>query len=226
MRQFRLAGRRILRVFDRTMTPVDSLPVPEPPPSDPKDPPGGFYWEASGGRVRGFIAVPFYPRGEQQIGPDGAVWSTDPGEASYRIKRWMPGGDTTLILETRRAPVPVTDAERDSAISSIREVLRKRGVGDRDWSKIPDVKPAVTSIFLSDEGRLWAETPAPDSLRRYDVYDADGRYVGSAVAALDVFRWVPPIVRGDRFWAIVTDEFNVPYIVRARIRPADAGADP
>lgn len=190
--------RNILRIYDREMALVDSLPVPDLPPFNPKDPPGAFYWEVPGGRAMGYITVPFYPQGEQLIDPSGAVWSTERGDASYRIKRWAPGGDTALVVETRRALVAVTAAERDAAIASVRETLRKYGIGDQEWSKIPRAKPAVTSIFLADEGRLWVEAPSPDSLRRYDVYERDGRYAGTAVAPLHVYRRVRPIVRGDR----------------------------
>lgn len=196
---------------------LDSIPLPEGPDVDPEDPPNAFYWEAPGGMPRGYIGVPFYAEGQLLLDPRGVIWSKAPGP-SYRIARWVPGGDTTLVLETRRDPVPVTAAERDSAIDGVREHLRERGVGVRqDWSKIPENKPGVVSMFLADGGRLWVRTSSPDSLITYDVYERDGRWTGTAVTSLDVWRWVSPIVRGDRFWAVVTDELDVPYVVRARI---------
>jgi hypothetical protein len=33
----------VLRVYDETLTPVDSVPFPERPEVDPNDPPGSFY---------------------------------------------------------------------------------------------------------------------------------------------------------------------------------------
>ncbi len=211
--------RNILRIYDPAMALVDSLPLPDPPPSDPKDPPGAFYWEAPGGLPRGYYSVPFYPQGAGAVDPRGAVWSTEPGDPSYRFKRWTPGGDTTLIVETRRAPVPVTQAERDSVIDALRERLRERGAARQDWSKIPQVKPAVRTIFFADDGRVWVETNSPDAQRRYDVYEPDGRFAGAVATRLNVYRWVTPVVRGDRLWAIVTDELDVPHVVRARIAP-------
>lgn len=37
--------------------------------------------------------------------------------------------------------------------------------------------------------------------------------------ALGVYPWLPPVVVGDTFLAVVTDELGVPYVVRARIVP-------
>ena len=38
---------------------------------------------------------------------------------------------------------------------------------------------------------------------------------------LNLFDRVAPVVRGDVVWLIVTDEFDVNYVVRARMTPAD-----
>lgn len=197
---------------------LDTLPLPAGPPTDPQDPPGSFFWQAPGGLPRGYIGVPYYASGETLLDPAGVIWTTKPGDPSYRIARWAPGGDTTLILETRRPLVPVTAAERDSAVDRIRGILLERGVSARqDWSKIPEYKPAVASMFVDDDGRLWVETASPDSLIEYDVYDRGGGHVGTAVTALNLWRYVRPTVREDRFWAVVTDELDVSYVVRARL---------
>lgn len=97
-------------------------------------------------------------------------------------------------------------------------MLLERGVSARqDWSKVPDYKPAVASMFVDDSGRLWVQTASPDSLIEYDVYGRDGGHMGTAVTPLNVWRYVGPIVREDRFWAVVTDELDVSYVVRARL---------
>jgi len=132
--------------------------------------------------------------------------------------RWVPGGDTTLVLETKRALVPIPAAVRDSTIEALREELRGRGAANQDWSKIPHVRPAVESMFVADDGQLWVQAASPDSLIRYDVYGRDGRHSRTVGTSLRVHNWVHPIVRGDLFWAIVTDELDVPHVVRARIR--------
>jgi hypothetical protein len=166
---------------------------------------------------RGSTVVPYYPRGGFHLDRTGEAWSAFAGDPSYRIARWTPGGDTTLIISTPRPPLAVTEAERDSAVDAILEGLSRYGVRTLDASKIPNVKPAVLSLFNDDGGRLWVHTSSPDSLRRYDIYERDGGFVGTAATSLDIVSWLEPVVRGDRFYALVTDELDVPFIVRARM---------
>ena len=50
----------------------------------------------------------------------------------------------------------------------------------------------------------------------------DGSYLGTVTAgSLNVYRWLPPVVVGDTFLAVVSDELDVPYVVRARIVPVE-----
>lgn len=214
--------RPLLRVFDDTWTQVDSVILPPPAPRDPEDPPGSFYWEAPDGSSRGYMVVPFYADAAPALDPRGVVWSTAEGDPAYRIFRWTPGGDTTLVIETRRPPVPVGEAERDSAIDAIRERLMERAApGALDPSKIPRVKPAVRSLFVSEDGRLWVRITHADREVPlvYDIYERDGRRAGGAIGSVNPFEWVNPVVRGDRWWAIVTDDLGVHYVVRARLTP-------
>lgn len=211
--------RNVLRVYESDMSLVDSLPWPDDPEVDRENPPGAFYWEAPSGRGSGYYGVPFYPQGLDLIDPNGSIWSTASGDPSYRIKRWVPGGDTTLVLETRRAPTAIPEAERDSAISAVREFLLERGGADQDWTKVPTVRPAVATMFVSEEGDLWVQLGTGSSTLRYDVYHRDGTYSATVETSLRVLPWVRPVVRGAEFWAVVTDELDVPFVVRARIVP-------
>ncbi len=50
----------------------------------------------------------------------------------------------------------------------------------------------------------------------------DGSYLGTVTAgSLNVLGWLQPIVTGDMFLAVVTDELGLPYVVRARIVPVE-----
>jgi hypothetical protein len=220
-----MAGNRdpFLRVYGPGMTLLDTLPMGMRPDVDPEDPPSSFYWEAPDGMPRGYIGVPWYPSGQTSLDPAGAIWATERGDPAYRIKRWVPGGDTTLVIENRRPPVAVSEVERDSAIDYVRDHLRERGAdASRDWSRIPEHKPPVSGMFVADDGNLWVQiaTPAADSITAFDVYEPDGRLAGTLVTDLRP-QGTPgapaPIVRGDRMWAVVTDELDVDYVVRARI---------
>jgi hypothetical protein len=211
--------RNVMRVYDSEMNPVDSLPMPPNPRIDPEDPPGSFFWQSADGRSRAYFGVPYFPQGETLIDPRGVVWSTVYGDPSYRVARWVPGGDTTLVLETRRATVAIPPSERDSAIASVREQMLQMGGANQDWSKVPEIRPAVSGMFLSDEGDLWVRTPVENG-EVFDVYDRSGRHLRTVRNPLHLYSWLRPHVRGDQFWAVVVDDLDVQYVVRAQLTPA------
>jgi hypothetical protein len=212
----RESRRRMLRIYSLDMTQVDSAFLPEPPPGNAAA--GSYAWEAPGGMPRGFVQVPWFATGARYIDRSGDIFSSFAGDPSYRVVRWRPEGDTTLVLQTQRAPVPVTAAERDSALNALVQNLSQYGVRTLDASRVPAHKPAVLSIFRDDQERLWVETTAPDGgVRHYDIYDRDGRIAGSLATSLRIYRWLRPQVRDGYLYALVTDEMDVQYIVRARI---------
>ena len=218
--------REQIRVYDLTMTLVDSIPLPGDHPEDeeydPRSRPGTFYQERDGGYM--LYRIPFFASEVRHIDSRGAVWSTQDGDPEYRLSRREPGGDPTLVVETRRPAVPVPEVERDSVIEAMRQMLVDAGASRQfDWSRIPAVKPAVEGVFESVEGNLWVQTPAADDGVVFDVYSGEGGYLGTASlgSGLTLSDQVDPVVRGDLAWLIVTDEFDVQYVVRARIAPTD-----
>ena len=90
-----------------------------------------------------------------------------------------------------------------------------------DWSRVPGIRPAVEDIFETAEGNLWIRTPSSGDGVLFDVYSRDVTYLGTASVSpgLNLFDRVTPVVRDDLVWLIVTDELDVPYVVRARIAP-------
>lgn len=216
---FSLDTRRDLtRIYSPDLVEVDSILEPERPPIDQNDPPGAFAWQSADGRMRGFQQVPFFSTGARILDRTGHSWAATAGDPAYRITRTTLTGDTVLMLTTQRDPLPVSSAERDSAMAVIEERLSRYGVGRLDASKVPALKPSVLGMFIDEQDRLWVQTSPPDSLRRYDVYERDGRYTGSLATDLNILPWVAPVVRGDTMWAVVTDDLDVPHIVRAVIR--------
>ena len=214
-------NRRRLRIFDLTMTQVDSLPLPGTGPEDeefdPASQPGAFHQELGGGYMA--YSIPFYASGVRHIDRRGVFWSSRDGDPAYRFQRWRPGGDTTLLVETRRPPVAVPTVERDSVIEMMRQMTSDMGVGEWDWSRVPTVRPAVEDIFESDEGDLWVRTPAADGGVLFDVHSRDGALLGTASLGpgLNLFDRISPVVRGELVWLVVTDEFDVHHVVRARV---------
>lgn len=189
--------------------------------------PSSFAWQSRDGSRAGFMGVPYYPRSVEYYDRDGTVWEgaheTDP--AGYRLTRQSLAGDTMFLVAARKPHLPVTREERNAAIEGIRERLREQGADtDRDWSKIPDVKPAIANLFTSVEGNIWVRTPPADANgaeATWDLFSSDGAYDGRVTSpGLSPLPFLPPVVRGDEFWAVATDAFDVQYVVRARITPS------
>ncbi|MYB05134.1 MAG: hypothetical protein F4Y24_02155 [Gemmatimonadetes bacterium] len=211
-----------IRVYDLTMTLVDSLPLPSDNPEDeefdPDSQSGAFYLELNGGYS--MYGIPFFASTVSFIDSRGAVWSTRAGDPAYRMTQREPGGETTFVVETRRPAVPVPEVERDSVIDELRQILSDAGAsGEWDLTRVPTVKPAVEAIFESVERNLWVRTPSADGGVLFDVYSGEGSHLGTASlrAGLNLWDQVAPVVRGDSAWLIVTDELDVQYVVRARI---------
>ena len=215
--------RPMLRVYDATMTLIDSIflaPEGEGGRPDPQDSEGSFYFETPEGGY-GLFGIPFHPGGSSHTDRSGKTWSGTTADPGYRLENHAPGADPTLIVVVERPPVPVTPAERDSVINEVRGHLQESGVTtEMDWSRIPDVKPSLETIFTSAEGNVWAGIPNLSGGTDYDVLDSDGSYLGTVnTGTLRVLEWLTPVVVGDTFLAVVTDELDVPYVVRARIVP-------
>lgn len=202
----------IRRGFDAEGRWVDTVRLSRRDDTAP-DPPGYYRYE------RGMSTVPFWPRGAGVLDPRRVLWSKGGDGNDYRVARRTFDGDTTLIFESRRRPVPVSATERDSAIARLRELAGR----NLDWSRIPDEKPVVVGLLVSDDGRLWVRVEAGEPGATFDVFERDGTYAGTAQTPYDIPSWWRPIVRGDWMWTLVTDEFDVQYVVRGRLVPTSRG---
>jgi hypothetical protein len=185
--------------------------------------------------------VPFTPEVQVGFSPLGYLiggLSTD-----YRIDLFRPEG--MLRIERVWEPVAVTRDESSELRRSIEEGLRPNYPGWR-WNGpgIPDTKPPFKAILAGDDGRVWvqlhttavvfrSEAEALEEERRtnrpqlrlrepivFDVFEADGRYLGRVNVPEGFVTAPEPIMRGDRVWAVMRDELDVPTIVRFRLQAA------
>lgn len=157
-----------------------------------------------------FLAVPFSPTMRWLADPRGYMWSGT--NDAYRIVRASFAGDTTLIIERAYEPLPVTSADIEEwmQIGSVTRLLES-GV-DIDRSRIPSTKPIFNELTVDDAGYLWVRLITDSPGTRYDVFDPDGRYLGQVSTPDEV--QTRPVIRGSLFYAVVTDELDVPYVVR------------
>ena len=216
----------MVRVYDRDLVQVDSVPYLDYTNRRPGDGAGAWLVTMPNGMIRP-MTIPFNPRKHFVLDPSGEIWSSAPDETRARVIRWQPAGDTTLILEIARPPVLVTGAERDSVIATVRERFAGMPSPPRvDFGRIPRVKPTIHGLSLDEQRRLWVRVtePTADSAV-YDVFGADGRHVETILVPAAVDPDIPPIARDGVLWLVVRDETDVQYVVRARLTdvPSEKG---
>lgn len=186
----------------------DTLPIP-PSRIEPRS-----YDFRDANRTGVMMAVPFAPGRRALADPRGHLWVGDSDE--YRIYEVGPGGDTLRVIEGTAPPVPVTAAERDSALAPVREQAGNRPV---DPGLVPQTKPVFQGFATDDAGRLWVRRPLPHGELGtvFDVFDTDGRLRATVRAPFSLHRYPPPVIRDGRLYGVVRDEFDVPYVILARL---------
>jgi hypothetical protein len=86
----------------------------------------------------------------------------------------------------------------------------------RDHMAVPRHYYPISSVLAADDGGLWLQREADGTpVARWTVLDASGTPRGEVrLPRSTALR----VVSGAEVWAIVRDEFDVPYLVRYRLR--------
>ena len=72
-----------------------------------------------------------------------------------------------------------------------------------DPSRVPETKPPLYGLSADDRGRVWVRlTPPEVEPTRFDVFGPDGVHAETVEVGGRVDAWIPPLVRGDRLWAV------------------------
>jgi streptogramin lyase len=177
-------------------------------------------FSTSSGRVSMAAPVPFAPELAWTLDADGRVWSgvTD----RYRLRLHDPAGDTLRVVERAAAPVAVSAQERDSVPAQLKWFTDQGG--RVDLSRVPRQKPAFLSIRTDDRGWLWVRPslPAAETKTAFDVFDPEGRYQGRLSLPIAHEDRMPLVIRGERIYAVVLNDEDVPQVVRFRIEGRSA----
>ncbi|MFW6201099.1 MAG: hypothetical protein ACOC8B_00855 [Gemmatimonadota bacterium] len=191
-------------------------------------------------------SVPFSPTDTWTFSPFGYFV----GGVSTRYAIDLFRSDSPVLrIERAAEPVPVDPDEKADARR--RRTASMRGT-DPNWRwngpSIPDVKPPFRSVLAGRRGRIWVRVPQPGERIEdvddpgadetqpgevpeprwreplaFDVFEADGRYLGRVHAPDDLAFSPMPVIDGDRVWAVVRDELDVQYVARFRIGEPAAG---
>lgn len=166
----------------------------------------------------GFIraSVPFSPGMQWRLTSEGDVWLALTGE--YTLARLSARGDTLRVVRKPFTATPVSEADKDSAVAALQWFTNQGGRVDR--GRIPSTKPALQTFQVAEDGYLWVEATQRDAAltrRAFDIFDPEGRFLGTLRLPFPLSAYPIPQLRGDRLIAVTQDDAGVPYVVRARI---------
>lgn len=153
---------------------------------------------------------------------------------TYRFDLFRRRGDV-LRVERSVAAVRVSaeevQAREDALLASIR-----RSYPNWRWEgpRVPNVKPAYRDILTGYDGRIWVLTSQPSKRLEtpvgepvddrwkepivFDVFEPDGRFLGTVSTPDGFLIDPPPVFRGDTVWAGFEDEEGVKYVKRYHVR--------
>jgi len=161
----------------------------------------------------------------------------------------FPGDGPVVRIERAAEPIPVLPEEAEERRARITAGLQRQ-YGAWRWNgpEVPDTKPPFRELFADADGRIWVvvSQPGQPTMTRaeaeteaartgqpvvrfreppaFDVFDADGRYLGPVTAPATLAWEEPkPVVLGDTVWGVERDALGVPVVVRYRL---DRGPDP
>jgi len=145
------------------------------------------------------------------VARDHTVWVAETGELRLVQRTWE--GDTIRIVETRHRDPSLDDGTRQR----IDRELKKIGW---DGSEVPLAHPIVHGIHIMDDGHILVQIVEEVGHRGsglVDVFDPQGRFLGSMRLGFKMTNRGMPALFGDTLVGIHVGEHDVPYLVRAVI---------
>ena len=199
--------------FDQSLTPLDTIPVPQKPDAE--------YFSNETGDMQ--VAVPYQGYIAWCFAPNGNLWTLHTDQ--YELAEITGHGETLRRITKEYEPIRVT-AEDRTELGQRMEWFTDQG-GKIDWSRIPKTRPVVSSLFCDDEANLWVRQVTIESDEDtesegplFDVFDPEGRYLGMLEFPFDLRSY--PIMRSEILYGLTRDEQGSDIIVRARIEKPKA----
>lgn len=157
---------------------------------------------------------PFAPQPSVAFGPAGTAYLARGGE--YRIDVFSPAGDSLRVIRRVVEPRPVSDLERDSAMTLIAERYEMAGATPPSGIELPQRKAVIARLVVDAGGNLWVLNQPDAGASGFDwsVHDPAGRYLGDIATPVMAVTQI-----GDDFVAgTVRGELDVPSAVVLPIR--------
>jgi len=153
----------------------------------------------------------------------------------YRVEVRDSTGRLLRVLTKPFEKRAVTKTDRKSILASYRETMSAQGIPSRSLDQLMDVVgfadsyPAMDQVMAGPRGTVWVQhvltasdvagpsaQPNVQTMESedWDVFDADGRYLGVMTFPK---RFSPRVVRGNSFWGTQLDTLDVTSVVRYRL---------
>jgi hypothetical protein len=190
---------------------LDTVPAPY----DTQRGPTGVMCQYSGGIS--FWNVEYAPRTLRLPGPASTrvdVWS-----GAYRIALMSAQGDTLRVLSRDVPTAAVTDAEWATEEERYRKW--KAGLPPNSTCQPatlprPESKDLIRGVYFDDAGRIWVNLRKQDGFA-FDVFDAEGRLLGSMDVPARVER-IAPHIRANRLYIVTADSMDVQFVKAFEVR--------
>lgn len=167
---------------------------------------------------------PFAPRSRSVIGGH-ALWSVAQiGSDQYQVQGMsLEDGRQLLDITHQYEPVPIPESIRASAATDFIERYTSgttRLVSDFSWRNVPAFYPAIEEFVVATSGELWIRRVMPSGIVGFDVFDAEGRYLGQPNVPPELSSMRIDAITGRSIYAVDSDELGVDYVVKMTvIRP-------
>lgn len=150
-------------------------------------------------------------------------------EAAFTLTKLRFSGDTLFSRSFPYEPLPLTDSEVDSVLTARATALGERGfmgltvARARAWAErtlyTPPFKTGIESMSVGRDGTIWLKRGDEGPTAPWLILNRDGQPEGEVHLPKEL-----NVMEADRshVWGWLSDEFDVPYIVRYRIDTTDA----
>jgi streptogramin lyase len=194
-----------------------TIPVVTCPADDWKQPPA-FRAETKG-RGGTVSAYPFTTGGGLAGNGRGGVWCASTHSTRVALIR-LGGTDTIARTSVEVQLVPVAPAERAERLAALEKRIATYANNDFDRSKVPNVKPGISALYVDDDGRLWVRHADRYKTAQtvFDVHDAKGVHLARMTLPVRSNGYLPVRARGDALWLTVLDDDDVTWLARYQIR--------
>lgn len=203
--------KELLVRFDEDTIPIDTIAVP-------KNPVETEFFEiiSDDGHAQTMVMIPNQGSFGWTFAPGGNLWTLYTG--TYELTEMTTDGKVIRRATKDFEPIRVTSAELEQLHQNLSWFVDQGGT--LDMSRIPRQRPVVESFFSDEEGNLWVlrtGTSPEDANRLFDIFNAEGYFLGEVHLPFPLIIHLKPVVRDGVLYGVTRDESGATMIVSAQI---------